>query len=96
MSAPVPTPCPATVFWSCATYRTPYGTTTVDPLNIVRDTGRRICLRMEVREDFGSQRGYARSWGVRPERRTFLYWVDATCRSPAAQVVREWREEFDC
>jgi hypothetical protein len=95
MSAPAATPCPSVTFWATSSYRDAYGTTTVWPLNIVRDTGRRVCVRLMVSEDFGAQSGYARSWRVRPERRTLLFWCDSSVKSPAARYVRVLREEYD-
>ncbi len=79
-------------FWSHASYDNGYGRVLVSVDSVVRSTKRRVCVRLRVSESFGSQSGYARSWGVRPERRSFLYWCD-TDAPPAVRYVREWRAE---
>ena len=81
--------------WQSASYRNGYGTVRVSVANVVRSTDRRLCVRLRISEDFGSQRGYARSWGVRPEHRTVLYWCDADVPSPASRFVRELLDECE-
>lgn len=81
--------------WQRASYNNGYGTVTVSVANVVRSTERRLCVRLRMSEDFGSQRGYARSWRVRPENRTVLYWCDADVPSPAARFVRELLSESE-
>ena len=79
-------------FWSDASYDNGYGRVLVSVDNIVRSTERRVCVRLRVSENFGAQGGYARSWGVRPERRSFIFWCD-TDAPPAVRYVKDWLSE---
>lgn len=74
------------MFWDEAQYRSFEGVTVVTPLNIVRQTPKRICLRLRVSESFDNP-AIARSWRVRPQNSTVLFWCDAGVQAPAKEYI---------
>ena len=89
----IPHPLAATeaqgLFWATAAYDSGVGDTYVQPLNVVRYTRRKICVRMATWEVLPR---HMRGSGP-PEHRTFLLWLDATVTSPAAHYVRDWEDD---